>query len=99
MTEGADPALLTQRKLFFITGASRSGTTLLSFVLRNHREVFGLKELQFFGEAWDPRSGDRHFSVPQAIEAAASIIGRQQDGILAAKITAAQRNTARALIT
>ena len=98
MTEGADPALLTQRQLFFITGASRSGTTLLSFVLRNHRDVFGLKELQFFGEAWDPRAGNRHFSPTQAIEACASIIARQQDGILAAKTTAARRNEARALI-
>ncbi len=84
MTAGADPALVTQRKLFFITGASRSGTTLLSFVLRNHRDVFGLKELHFFGEAWDPRS-PRHFSRRQAIAAAAAIFARQQHGILAAR--------------
>jgi hypothetical protein len=60
MTAGADSALVIQRKLIFITGASRSGPTLLSFVLRNHKEVFGLKELQYFGQAWDPRSSQRH---------------------------------------
>ena len=98
MIDGADSALLTQRKLIFITGASRSGTTLLSFVLRNHREVFGLKELQFFGEAWDPRAGPRRFSRAQATAAAAAILARQQHGILAPSIDAAQRGAAAALV-
>jgi omega-hydroxy-beta-dihydromenaquinone-9 sulfotransferase len=98
MNACADSALVTQRRLIFITGASRSGTTLLSFVLRNHREVFGLKELQYFGEAWDPRASARRFSRNQAIEAAASIYARQAHGILAARVGAAHRHEATALI-
>lgn len=98
MNAGADSALVTQKKLIFITGASRSGTTLLSFVLRNHPEVFGLKELQYFGEAWDPRGTRRGFSRNQAIEAGASIYARQAQGILAARVTADNRREAAALI-
>ena len=63
---------MTERKLIFITGASRSGTTLLSFVLRNNPEVFGLEELQYFGRAWDPRRGPRQFTRGEAIAAAAA---------------------------
>src|SRR5579862_289414 len=98
MNAGADSALVTQRKLIFITGASRSGTTLLSFVLRNHREVLGLKELQYFGEAWDPRTGRRSISRSQAIEAAASIYARQSQGILSARVNAENRREGAALI-
>jgi omega-hydroxy-beta-dihydromenaquinone-9 sulfotransferase len=88
----------TQRKLIFITGASRSGTTLLSFVLRNHGEVFGLKELQYFGEAWDPRDYQRRFTRSQAVAAAASIFARQERGILAARVGPPERQAAADLI-
>jgi hypothetical protein len=98
MNAGADSALVTQKKLIFITGASRSGTTLLSFVLRNHREVFGLKELQYFGDAWDPRGARRSLGRHQAIDAVASILARQAQGILTARVTAENRRDAAALI-
>jgi hypothetical protein len=88
----------TQRRLIFVTGASRSGTTLLSFVLRNHREVYGLKELQYFGETWDPRDRQRRFTRPQAIAAVAGLVARQAHGILAASIGATQRREAAALV-
>jgi omega-hydroxy-beta-dihydromenaquinone-9 sulfotransferase len=74
---------MNTRRMVFITGASRSGTTLLSFVLRNHPEVFGLRELQYFGEAWDPRSPDRQLTRHAAVEAAARMLARQEQGILA----------------
>jgi hypothetical protein len=73
---------VTRQPIFFVTGASRSGTTLLSFVLRNHSAVFGLRELQYFGQAWDPREGRRHFSRNEAIENAAEILARQEQGAL-----------------
>ena len=79
---------MTERKLIFITGASRSGTTLLSFVLRNHPAVFGLKELQYFGQAWDPRDSGRRFSRTEAIEAAATMLACQEQGVLAQKVGA-----------
>jgi omega-hydroxy-beta-dihydromenaquinone-9 sulfotransferase len=98
MPASADSALLIQRKLIFITGASRSGTTLLSFVLRNHHEVFGLKELQYFGQTWDPRDRGRRFSRSQSIAAAAAIFACQEQGILAARIAPEHRRTAGALV-
>ncbi|MFO1468556.1 MAG: sulfotransferase [Steroidobacteraceae bacterium] len=89
---------MSQRKLIFITGASRSGTTLLSFVLRNHDEVFGLKELQYFGSAWDPRDRQRKFTRAQAIEAAASLFACQEFGILAPRVTDEHQRRAAALV-
>jgi exopolysaccharide biosynthesis WecB/TagA/CpsF family protein len=68
--------------IIFITGASRSGTTLLSFVLRNHAAVFGLRELQYFGQAWDPRDEGRRFTRSDAIEAVAVLYAHQQHGVL-----------------
>jgi hypothetical protein len=69
------------KKLIFITGASRSGTTLMSFVLRRHREVFGLKELHYFGEFWDPRRTDAAADARHLDIAAAAIFGRQERGL------------------
>ncbi len=98
MSASADPALLTQRKLIFITGASRSGTTLLSFVLRNHSEVLGLKELQYFGQTWDPRDRQRRFSRNESIAGAAAIFACQEQGILSAKVSPAHRLAATRLV-
>jgi omega-hydroxy-beta-dihydromenaquinone-9 sulfotransferase len=72
-------------KLVFITGASRSGTTLLSFILRNHSRIFGLRELQYFGECWDPRQGREPLSEERRLAAATTIVARQTEGILAAR--------------
>ena len=82
---------MSDRKLIFITGASRSGTTLLSFMLRNHPSVFGLKEMQYFGECWDPRDSERRFTRVEAIEAAAAMFARQEHGVLSRKIGPSHR--------
>ncbi len=89
---------MTHRRLIFITGASRSGTTLLSFVLRNHREVLGLKELQYFGQAWDPCAGQRRFSRAEATEAVAAMFACQEQGVLAVRVGAEHRRAAAALV-
>jgi hypothetical protein len=98
MSAGDARQPLTERRLIFITGASRSGTTLLSFVLRNHPDVFGLRELQYFGEAWDPRSATRHLPRARAIAAAADMLARQQQGVLAARTGEPQRRAATELV-
>ncbi len=71
-----------KRKFIFITGASRSGTTLLSFMLRRHPAVFGLKELQFFGNAWDPCDTDRRFTRSEAVDAVATMLAYQEHGVV-----------------
>jgi omega-hydroxy-beta-dihydromenaquinone-9 sulfotransferase len=87
-----------ERKLIFITGASRSGTTLLSFMLRNHPAVHGLKECQYFGQWWDPRDSGRRFTRAEAIEAAAAMFACQEHGVLAHRVGAAHRLRAAAVI-
>jgi hypothetical protein len=89
---------VTEQKIIFITGASRSGTTLLSFVLRNNPAVFGLEELQYFGRAWDPRSARRHFTRGEAIEAAATLFACQDQGVLFFKVSQQHRGMAAALV-
>ncbi|HEX5648107.1 MAG TPA: WecB/TagA/CpsF family glycosyltransferase [Steroidobacteraceae bacterium] len=89
---------MTQRRMIFITGASRSGTTLLSFVLRRHADVFGLRELQYFGQAWDPRDAGRRFTRAEAIEAAAQIYAYQDHGVLLHHVEAPHRAAAVALV-
>lgn len=73
---------MIKEKIFFVTGASRSGTTLLSFVLRNHAEIYGLRELQYFGEYCDPSQLEAPLSESKLLRAGASIHARQRDGIL-----------------
>ena len=84
--------------MIFITGASRSGTTLLSFVLRRHAEVFGLRELQYFGQAWDPRDTGRRFTRDEALDAAARIYANQDHGVLQNHVDPAHRAAAGKLV-
>lgn len=82
----------------FITGASRSGTTLLSFALRNHPDVFGLRELQYFGDAWDPRDPGRRFTRQESVAEAARLYSIQESGILNHSIQPRHRKAALALV-
>ena len=74
---------LTDKQIVFVTGASRSGTTLMSFVLRNHSSVFGLREMHYFGDVWDPRDKDQHYSDDKAVSCIAAMLARQEQGVLA----------------
>lgn len=69
-----------QQKIIFITGASRSGTTLLSFVLRKHHDIFGLKETLYFGQYSIPKNFEKKLTENELIEAAAIIFARQERG-------------------
>lgn len=73
------------RPAIFIAGASRSGTTLMSFVMRRHPEVAGLKELQYFGEFFTPGAPVRQLGEAEAIKIVASLFARQAQGILRAR--------------
>lgn len=67
--------------IIFVTGASRSGTTLLSFILRNHDQVFGLAELQYFGEFFDPRDTGSRASDRLLHKAIAAVFLRHELGM------------------
>jgi hypothetical protein len=76
---GAVPC--AHERMIFVTGASRSGTTLLSFILRRHSQVLGLPELQYFGEFTDPRRTESPWSHKTLLRAAEAIYSRHENGI------------------
>ena len=45
---------MDDRKIVFIVGSSRSGTTLMAHILNNHSEVYSFNELHFFEKLWIP---------------------------------------------
>lgn len=75
---------LSSQSMMFVTGASRSGTTLLAQIMGKHSEVAGLREMQYFGEFWDPRRGPQTPGPAERKEAVAALFERQEKGIVAA---------------
>ncbi len=76
---------LTDQNIIFITGASRSGTTLLSIILRKNSNIFGLKELHYFGDTWDPHKPNIKMTERQMVAAVSNIYKCQAEGVLAPK--------------
>jgi hypothetical protein len=68
--------------LIFITGNSRSGTTMMGRILNRHPEVFTFNELHFFGNLWEPGTGKEFLNKQEAIELFAELIARQREGFL-----------------
>lgn len=85
-------------KMIFVTGASRSGTTLLSFILRANSRVCGLKELHYFGDLCDPADATKTVSDSKLVDAAAELYRRQQNGMLANGRDATARSWAKQLV-
>lgn len=67
--------------MIFVTGASRSGTTVVTRILDGHSDVCGLRETHFFGEFCDPRHdpADKAIDLSRAMTA---LFVRQNEGIL-----------------
>lgn len=63
--------------IVFVTGASRSGTTLLSRVLGNHSTILGLNELQYFGELRNVDDCTDILSDTECSRLAAVLLARQ----------------------
>lgn len=68
-------------ELIFVVGASRSGTTMLSRILGRNRCLFGMQELHFFGDIWDPNQIDEELSNEKAAEIGALLLARQRKDI------------------
>lgn len=71
-------------KMLFVTGASRSGTTLTAQLLGRHSQIAKLREMQFFGEFWDPRKGETMLSTARRQRAVEMLFDRQHRGIVVA---------------
>lgn len=67
--------------LVFVVGASRSGTTMLSRILGRNEKLFGLQELHYFGDIWDPNGVDGVVPPAKAVEIAAVLFARQRKDI------------------
>lgn len=63
--------------MIFVTGASRSGTTLMSQVLGRHSEVKSLRELHFFGGRWSPNGDSTVLSASEVPVAVADLLASQ----------------------
>ena len=64
-----------------MTGASRSGTTMLSRVLNQHSELLGLHELHIFGDIISPADLTKTPSEKDQIDTLATILHRQDKNI------------------
>lgn len=84
-----------EQPLIFVTGASRSGTTLMSVVLGKSDRILCMNETHFFGECWDPRVPAESLSESDLQEATAKIFARLERGILKAEVTDEDRLKAR----
>ena len=67
-----------QSPLIFVTGASRSGTTLMNRLLGNHSTVLGLRELHYFGDLFEASNQAVELSLEQAQKAATMLFARQR---------------------
>lgn len=91
----AERSAQSDQELVFVTGASRSGTTMLARVLGNHSKIFALEELHFFGDLCPLSDIDRRLE-PSAVEnLAAKLVARQSEGLWGAKRVARTNESVR----
>jgi omega-hydroxy-beta-dihydromenaquinone-9 sulfotransferase len=67
--------------MIFVTGASRSGTTMLSRMLGQHTCVADLKELHCFGDLIDPSHLQAHLGRKEAVQLSTHLIARNKRDI------------------
>ncbi|QID16770.1 sulfotransferase [Nitrogeniibacter mangrovi] len=80
----------------FVTGASRSGTTVLARSLGRHSEILGMDELHYFGELASPPFPQ--IGRSEAVSRAATIIARSERGIWNSEVLQADRDRAEKII-
>ncbi|MCU7890883.1 MAG: sulfotransferase [Candidatus Thiodiazotropha sp. (ex Ustalcina ferruginea)] len=64
--------------MIFVTGASRSGTTMLSRMLNQHSSVSDLRELHCFGDLSDSSNLRESMGKKQAVDLSAQLIARSK---------------------
>lgn len=89
---GAPPALI------FVTGASRSGTTMLARMLGKHSAILAFDELHYFGSLWDPFDTDTEVSAPELSELAATLLARHNNGLWGGQPTEVESAWGRRLV-
>jgi omega-hydroxy-beta-dihydromenaquinone-9 sulfotransferase len=92
------PALAHSPEMVFVTGASRSGTTMLARMLGAHSSIKAFNELHYFGELWDPYDAKKQFSAPELSELAAVLLARETSGLWGGQPTDVERAWGRRLV-
>ncbi len=86
------------KKIIFIVGNSRSGTTMMRRVLGNHAEIYMLEELHFFEQMWSTTDKKRIINQTEAINLASKLLFIQRDGYLSEMDTAKYHEDAIAIV-
>lgn len=71
-------------KTIFITGNSRSGTTMMMRIMDNHSQVHSINEPHFFEKMWTPADQDKQVSTEEAEQLLLKLIVGQREGFFAA---------------
>lgn len=74
----------SNKKVIFVVGASRSGTTMLSRILGQHSNIYALNELHVFGDLISSDSLQASLSPSEQTQLASTVLQRQEHGIWAA---------------
>lgn len=82
----------------FVTGASRSGTTMLARLIGSHSRMHALNELHFFGELWDARDPPQVLPDSRLTFIAATLLAREERGLWAGEISREEVERAAALV-
>jgi hypothetical protein len=70
----------SSKKMLFVVGNSRSGTTMLGRILGHATDVYTFNELHFFEQMWHPHVPPQHVTTAQAVAMFARLIGIQRNG-------------------
>lgn len=72
---------ILNNQMIFITGASRSGTTMLNRIFGRHSKIFGLNELHVFGDLVQPDRLSESLDRQKQREISETIILREQHNV------------------
>lgn len=78
----SEPHNMDQR-VIFITGNSRSGTTMMMRVMNKHKDVHAINEPHFFEGLWVPSDESKKMDVPEAENLCRKLLTRQRNGYFA----------------
>ena len=92
------PALAVDTPLIFVTGASRSGTTMLARMLGSHAAIRTFDELHYFGALWDPQGAPVPLPVNELARLAAILVARHRRGLWCGTPSAEERSWAETLV-
>jgi hypothetical protein len=69
-----------QQPVFFITGNSRSGTTMMMRIMNNHTNVHSINEPHFFEKLWSPDDAGKPISSTEAFDLYAKLFTSKRAG-------------------